>query len=840
MVTAQDDSDVASSPVTGEMPPLVVGVTGHRDLVPKEVPGIEIAVRDLLEDLASRFPDRPLQIMSPLAEGADRIVALAAEDLGIELVVPLPMPENVYSEDFESSHSWAEFGRLLSYATETTTLPLAPGSTEKSIRNYSDERNRQYAEVGAWVAARSDILIAIWDGKVIGDLGGTGHVVQFRREGQMPGYVPHASNAPSKTLTYHIVCSRSRLGGEPETGLAPLQTRWLDGDGKTQGEIPPAWEERLSAPVIGESDSPRAAEERAGDRGYQFPLVIAVTGHRDLRADEIPEIRDRVRDLFLHIQARYSHRKLRLLSPLAEGADRLVANVALELGMELNVVMPMPRAIYQADFSSAESIAEFDALYARANDVYELPIARNGTVESISQSGRARDLQYAQSGVFLSAHCHILLALWDGKLSGQLGGTAQVVRFHHDDIMPGYTTRTVGTQQMLIDDESDLIYHIVCSREGPEGAPAEGYEPLECWWFTNDRHSPRQRDLPSQHQLIFARSSEFSEDSFHYRDRIEAESYPLLDDEAAARLPRGVAVINHVFCMADWLAIHHQKLALRILRTTHLLTFLMGFMFILFSDLRTQEIYMVGFLLFFAVSAGAQVLAKRKGWHRKYLDYRTLAEGLRVQFYLSAAGITGDSESKFTHDNFLQTQDPELGWIRNVMRVAGTRCDADRRASREGLKFVLQEWIGDDESGQLGYYRRKAAQWIKRNRNTERLSTLSLVTSVIVILLIIFGGEFGETYIDPLFVLMGSMLLAYAIRESYAQSTAEKELIKQYEFMLRVFHNSKRRLDGAEDDAERYQILTALGGSCLDEHAQWILKHREKSIEQSDIWSLGK
>jgi hypothetical protein len=619
----------------------------------------------------------------------------------------------------------------------------------------------------------------------------------------MPGYVPHASSAPSKTLTYHIVCSRSRIGGEPESGLAPLQTRWLDGEGKTRGDITPALEEL------------------------------------HLRADEIPGIRERVRQLFQDIQARFPYRKLRLLSPLAEGADRLAANVALELGVELCVVMPMPRSVYQADFTSAESIDEFDDLYARADDVYELPIARNGTIESISRPGRARDLQYAQSGVFLSAHCHILLALWDGKLSGQLGGTAQVVRFHHDDIMSGYTTRTVGTQQMLVDDESDLIYHIVCSREGPDGAPAEDFKPLECWWFTNDRHSPRQAEMPEQHVLIFARSSEFSQDSLRYRERIHSESYPLLDDDAAARLPRGVSIINHVFCMADWLAIHHQKLALRILRTTHLLAFLMGFMFILFSDLRTQEIYMVGFLVFFALSAGAQMLAKRKGWHRKYLDYRALAEGLRVQFYLSAAGITGDSESKFTHDNFLQTQDPELGWIRNVMRVAGTRCDADRVASQEGLAFVLQEWIGDDESGQLGYYRRKAAQWIKRNRNTERLSALSLITSVLVILLIIFGGTFGETYIDPLFVLMGSMLLAYAIRESYAKSTAEKELIKQYDFMLRVFYNTKRRLDGAEDDHERHQILRALGGSCLDEHAQWILKHREKSIEQSDIWSLS-
>jgi hypothetical protein len=834
------DTMTAAKDSVNSQAPLVVGVTGHRDLVTEELPGIKALVRELLEDLVQRFPDRRLQVMSPLAEGADRIVALVAEDLGVELIVPLPMPEDLYSQDFESSRSWAEFNRLCRYATERTTVPLAPGGTEESISNYGPERNRQYAEAGAWVAARSDILVAIWDGKTIGDLGGTGHVVKFRLDGEMPGYVPHASPPPSRATVFHIVCSRSRVDGKPERGLEALQTRWLADNGRVSDRFPPEWAELLQAPLLHEEKAPAAAPQAAAESfGDRLPLVIGVTGHRDLKPDEIPDIRKRVRDLFVDLQERYPQRKLRLLSPLAEGADRLVANVAVELGLELSVVVPMPLGIYHTEFSSEEAIAEFDALCTRAKDIFELPIARNGTIDSISKPGRARDLQYAQSGVFLSAHCHILLALWDGKTSGQLGGTAQVVRFHHHDIMPGYTNRTVAAQQMLIDDESDLIYHIVCSRDMPDGAPADGLSPLECWWFTNDRHNPRQRDLPAQHQTVFAHSAEFSLDTIKYKDRIQTECYPLMDDEKSGHLPRGLKTINHVFCISDWLAIHYQKLTLRVLKVTHVLAFLMGFMFILFSDLRSKESYMVAFLLFFALSAGVQMLAKRRSWHRKYLDYRTLAEGLRVQFYLSAAGITGDSESKFTHDNFLQTQDPELGWIRNVMRVAGTRCDSDRLVSQEGLEFTLEEWIGDSESGQLGYYRRKAAQWIKRNRNTERLSMLSLATSIVVILLILFGGAFGKTYIDPLFVIMGATLLAYGVRQGYAQSTAEKELIKQYEFMLRVFHNAKRRLDGAEDDNERQQILRALGGSCLDEHAEWILMHRDRSIDQNEIWRLS-
>ncbi len=45
-------------------------------------------------------------------------------------------------------------------------------------------------------------------------------------------------------------------------------------------------------------------------------------------------------------------------------------------------------------------------------------------------AGLARDRPHAKAGLFVSSHCHVLLALWDGQESGRLGGTAQVVRFH--------------------------------------------------------------------------------------------------------------------------------------------------------------------------------------------------------------------------------------------------------------------------------------------------------------------------------------------------------------------------------------------------------------------------
>jgi hypothetical protein len=588
------------------------------------------------------------------------------------------------------------------------------------------------------------------------------------------------------------------------------------------------------------TDAGGSADELETISRFGLPLVVAVTGHRDIVPGEVPAIRQRVRDLFAELSRRAGGRNLRVMSPLAEGADRLVAEEALALGLELIVPLPMPRELYALDFGDEHSAREFDRLAARASELYELPLAAGVTQDQLHSSRDARSRQYAQLGVFLCAHCHILLALWDGKPSDELGGTGQIVRFHHDDIMPGYANSSVASQQMLVDDESDLVYHIVCSRHRQDGAPHPDFVPLDWWWFTKDRDEPRSKELPEQHRMIFRRSSEFSRDAVRFAESIEKEMFPLLGAEAAKVLPEGLRNINRLFCIADWLAIHFQKRTLTGFRVTHILAFCMGLMFLLYWDISAMQYFVLAFLFFLACAAAMQIAATRQGWHRKYLDYRALAEGLRVQFYWAAAGVNSENISKFAHDNFLQTQDPELGWIRNVMRVAGMRCDAHPARNPEGLAFTLREWIGNADSGQLGYFRKKALERIQKNKTTERLTKLSLLASIIIILSMVVGGTFMPDELRAgLKNAMGSLLLLFGVRQAYAHSTAEKELIKQYEFMLRIFHNARRRLEHAGDPAEQRQILRALGGSALDEHAQWILMHRERSLDQGDIWRMG-
>jgi hypothetical protein len=575
-------------------------------------------------------------------------------------------------------------------------------------------------------------------------------------------------------------------------------------------------------------------------RSYAVPLVVAVTGHRDLVEIDLPGIRRQVREFLVALRNESPGRIVSVMSALAEGGDRVAAEEALALGLPLTVVLPMPRGYYEQDFDAPESRAAFAALCARATEIFELPLAPGTTPGALDLGGPGRARQYAQLGVFLCAHCHVLLALWDGKDSDQLGGTSQVVRFHHDDVMPGYASRTATSRLTLAEDESDLVYHVVCRRDRPDGEPAPGLRAGQAFWYTTDESQPRSATMPERHRRVFRHTNTFSEDAQARAARIDAERWSLLPADLAARLPRGLRDIDQAFCAADWLAMHYQKRVQFTLKAGHVCALLTGIAFISYTDLHSTPAIIAVIIGLMLVAVVLNLLAVRGGWHRKYLDCRTLAEGLRVQFYWAAAGVTSGTVSKFAHDNFLQMQDSELGWIRNVMRVAGTECDVRPNLDPYGLEFALAEWIGDDGSGQLGYYRRKARQRLAAHEVTQRIGRLGIWTTMLALLALLFIGETIPIEVKtPVVYLMGAALLMVGVRQAYAKATAEAELIKQYEFMYRIFRNARRRVDEAQSDADRRRVLKALGDAALEEHAEWILIHRERSIDEKEGLKIG-
>lgn len=70
------------------------------------------------------------------------------------------------------------------------------------------------------------------------------------------------------------------------------------------------------------------------------PVVLGVTGHRDVRAEDVSVLETATRAVFREIEALTVHSPHILISCLAEGADRIAAHCAIEMGWTLGVVLP--------------------------------------------------------------------------------------------------------------------------------------------------------------------------------------------------------------------------------------------------------------------------------------------------------------------------------------------------------------------------------------------------------------------------------------------------------------------------------------------------------------------
>ena len=210
-------------------------------------------------------------------------------------------------------------------------------------------------------------------------------------------------------------------------------------------------------------------------------LSIGVTGHRDIRPEEENHLRRQVRTFFESLQLRYPGQVMELYSALAEGADTMAAEIALDMGFSLVAVLPMPLAHCQEDFEAPGSLEKFQALLEKADQVFELPAKPGADLRDQD----TRSWHYARMGVFISDHCRILLALWDGKDNNALGGTAQVVRYHLGSDMPGFTdSRPDGEPKTPKDNV--LVFHIVTSRDRVGGEPLEGLHAGQEYWMGAD------------------------------------------------------------------------------------------------------------------------------------------------------------------------------------------------------------------------------------------------------------------------------------------------------------------------------------------------------------------
>ncbi len=168
-----------------------IGVTGHRlHKLDMESPSLRMDIEKALATIVNANPGKKFVIYSPLAEGADRLVAeIAMDNFSMDMRVPLPLPYELYQTDFDLPVSNDRFREMVGMAETYFELPMRFGD-QKELASHLDGstnelRNKQYALVGAYLVEHCDELIAVWDGEPEAGTGGTGQIVRWRQAGKV-------------------------------------------------------------------------------------------------------------------------------------------------------------------------------------------------------------------------------------------------------------------------------------------------------------------------------------------------------------------------------------------------------------------------------------------------------------------------------------------------------------------------------------------------------------------------------------------------------------------------------------------------------------------------------
>ncbi len=578
---------------------------------------------------------------------------------------------------------------------------------------------------------------------------------------------------------------------------------------------------------------------------FKVPFLVGVTGHRDLLPAELPAIRTAIEELLQALRAAAPDVQIVLLSSMAEGADLLAAEVACDLGLQLMALLPYSAARCRADLQSDAARSAFDRVLARAEQL-ELPLPEGISESTLASDSAARDRQYQSAGAVVARYSSLLIAIWDGQQTDHAAGTARVVDYRRRGVPSEDLPRPHRLDLLLGAADNDLSYEIRCSRQRPQNGHTSGGVQVVGFISGETQFGAASAGLPPVLRTLLERTGGFNRDVDEYGAQI-ARRGRRLQAATPYDTPHSLQYIDRLFTPADWLGVHFRRCFTRALRARYGLWALLALLLMGFKkqhDGIGGLLGILGVLTIFGLGWLLALWAHRRNWQRRYLDYRALAEGLRVEYYWELSGVRAQFEGEFAHESFLQNQDVELEWIRAAMRAVSLRCALHPPVMlANGFAHTFAAWVGDPDpvngSGQLFYYRQRASGLARRQHIAEGIARAMLfgglligVALAVVAAMALRGPPPLPPMLHNLMLWSLALLTVYgAIFEIYLGEKADRALIRQYRYMDSLFSFAAREMRSARSEADKLEILRSLGHACLAEHAQWILAHRDKRIE---------
>jgi hypothetical protein len=551
-------------------------------------------------------------------------------------------------------------------------------------------------------------------------------------------------------------------------------------------------------------------------KSNRIPITVGVVGHLDVITTE--EHRLQIERLFIDLATEYPNSPIYLFSSIAEGADRYVANIFLDLKRKnedyrerFELIVPMPFEIkeYKNDFSDA-SDREFDELLKQAKRSF--CIGYDGKVID-------RPQQYLKTGKLVADSSLILIALWDGE-AGKTGGTGDIVKHKitgDDDTVAESTFEYDGTVFILPSKRSKSSFQVSGNLMKEDA-------------LSLDRilKDSVLRDALEKIEEINSDSLIIKQPEFE-----KSQSY-LFNNPEKLNAPQ--KSILSWYSIMDLLSQQFRKRD--ILITIWL--FVLGLFLILtleiYSNLWMNRLVLGAAMLLIGVATLVYFYSGSTKNHKKYLYNRTLAEALRIQFYWNIAGI-----EKNVSDYILRIHRKEFTWVKHILSAIYGITYHNKSISSETINDLTDNWV----KNQADFFESSIKKMTKRIGFYYKVSNISFVIAFVLLISIFFFGKFYETnnYQSYLLVIIGIFLSLFALIKAYIQMKGYEPLVNQYELMHVIYQRAEAKIieiNNLQMETNKRQsyleeLFFVIGKEALIENGNWYLIFKEKEPEIEGI-----
>ena len=597
------------------------------------------------------------------------------------------------------------------------------------------------------------------------------------------------------------------------------------------------------------------ARNASGPPQLPFVLTVGITGHRldALAGEDAETLRNRVgaalevvTESARTIHAReaplfQSHEpRFDFVTALAGGADQLAAQAALKLGYSLSAVLPFQRDDYRQSLIENGDLGDFDALLGKSRRVLELPGRIDDPLEGYVMVGRAT-----------VAHCDILVAVWDGQKARGPGGTGDVVQ----------TAIERGTPVIHIPPDHDAEPRLLWAAFDPV-VDTQGVDPMAERSLDREHvdqvlgalmvppHDEQERRYLTQfiaerHGKIRWRIEYplllwlFRVKKFSFQRFVEKVCEAEIADEWRqyhADCVEGFDIrtrldkLEQAYSWADRLATRFAQTY----RSGHIFNFVLGGFAVCLGlsgfMAPAHKFWLATVELFITMAIIHNTnMGTKEEWHRRWLDYRQLAERLRAMRSLKLLGIAApDPPGTRTYP----VPERWVDWYALATWRAMRAPVADITPERAKDLAVA---IADHEIGpQVGYHERTAQSIDTLDHRLDKVGTTlffaTLIVSVVTLIGMAIGGRFVTTLgnwftlVSAGFPALGTAIFGIRYQGDFGATAVRSQSTSR---QLKAIDTELRKEPSLLRTADLFEEATRVMLGDLDE---WCLLNQQREL----------